>query len=288
MLVFLNGKFVPEEKAVVSVFDRGFLYGDGLFETIRVLNGKPFRWPQHWERLRQGANYLKIKLPFSSNKLLAFADELIAKNKMPDALLRLSLSRGIGAPGYLPKNASKPTLAMSLRPAPKIGRRIPAQWRVIVSSSRLAAGDPLARHKTANKLPQVLARAEAAAAGADEAVLANTDGFVVEGASSNLFWVGRGAIGTPPLRAGILPGVTRAIVFEIAAQLKIPVRQQNIRRGELARMDGVFLSLTSLGIVEAKSLDGKTLKKSSVTRQIARAYHDILVNCSACNAARKT
>ena len=281
MLVFLNGRFVPEEKAVVSVFDRGFLYGDGLFETMRIWNGKPFRWEQHMERLQLGSKFLKIRLPFAPSQLLAFAETLIKKNKMPDSLLRLTLSRGAGAPGYSPKNATQPTLVMALRPAPKVGRL--HQWKLIASSFRLPSNEPLACFKTCNKLPQVLARSQADAAGADEALLLNTDGFVVEGASSNLFWIRRGVICTSPLASGILQGVTRAVVFEIGSQLKIPVREQNIRPKELARADGVFLSLSSFGIVEAKSLDGKVVKKSQVTAQIARFYTDMLMGSSACN-----
>lgn len=284
MLVFLNGKFVPEEKAVVSVFDRSFLYGDGLFETIRIFNGRLFHWEQHVERLRQGAGFLKIKRPFTPAQLHEFAVRLIAKNKMPNCLLRLTLSRGIGAPGYLPKNANRPILVMSLRPLPKMGHGKVRQWNVITSSFRLPAGDPLAAFKTCNKLAQVMARAEADAAGADEALLANTRGFIAEGASSNLFWIKRGIIHTPPLAAGVLQGVTRAQVFEIASQLKIPVRQKNIRLKDLAQTDGVFLSLSSLGIVEAKSLNRKVLKQSPITGQIARAYARILMNSSACNA----
>src|SRR5580692_38173 len=100
VLVFLNGAFVPEEKAVVSVFDRGFLYGDGLFETIRIINGNLFRWPEHFTRLHAGAKFLKIKVPFSAWQLQRIADELIARNEMPDSLLRVNLSRGTGLPGY--------------------------------------------------------------------------------------------------------------------------------------------------------------------------------------------
>jgi aminodeoxychorismate lyase len=275
MFVFINGKFVPEEKAVVSVFDRSFLYGDGLFETIRILNGSPFRWEQHLQRLRHGAQFLKIKIPFPSDELLASVLKLIAKNKMPDCLLRLTLSRGVGSSGYLPKNANKPTLVMFLRPAPEAAPNRLPRWRLIASSFRLPVNDPLACFKTCSKLPQVLARAEADAAHADEALLLNTNGFVIEGASSNLFWVRHGIIHTPPLAAGILPGVTRALVLEIASQLKIPAREKNIRLKELARMDGFFLSLTSLGIVEAISLDGKKLKQSPETSRIARAYRYI-------------
>ena len=102
VLIFLNGQFVPEERAVVSVLDRGFLYGDGLFETMLIFKGKPFRWGEHLERLQRGAEFLKIKIPYSTEALRGFADELIAKNEVPDALLRLTLSRGVGARGYAP------------------------------------------------------------------------------------------------------------------------------------------------------------------------------------------
>jgi aminodeoxychorismate lyase len=283
VLVFLNGKFVPEEKAVVSVLDRAFLYGDGLFETIRVFNGRPFCWEEHMERLHQGANFLKIKVPITRAHLLASATKLIAKNRRPDCLLRLALSRGIGAPGYSPKGAKKPLLVISLRPAPKVDPKKPLQWKLLSSSFRLPANDPLAHFKTCNKLPNVLARAEADAAGADEALLSNTDGFIVEGASSNLFWIKGSVIYTSPLAAGILPGVTRSVVFELASQLKTSVREKNIRLKDLARADGVFLSLSSWGIVEAMSLDGRILKRSPLTVQLARSYTAILVDSSACN-----
>ena len=116
MTVFLNGQFVPEAQATVSVFDRSFLYGDGLFETMLVSNGKPFRWPQHCERLERGAKFLGINIPFTRDALARFAAELIAANQMPEALLRLTLSRGVGVRGYSPKDADIPTLVMSLHP----------------------------------------------------------------------------------------------------------------------------------------------------------------------------
>src|ERR1017187_269469 len=168
MLIFLNGQIVPEEQAVVSIFDRGFLYGDGLFETMLVFNGKPFRWAQHLQRLQCGAEFLKIKLPFTNEALRSSVAELVVKNQMPDSLLRLTLSRGVGVRGYSPKGAERPTLVMSLHPAPPINAPKTPGWRLITSSFRLPAGEPLAQFKTCNKLPQVLARAEADAAGADE------------------------------------------------------------------------------------------------------------------------
>jgi aminodeoxychorismate lyase len=275
VLIFLNGQFVSEERAVVSVFDRSFLYGDGLFETMRVFNGKPFRWAQHMERLQRGAEFLKIKPPFSPEALRNFVDELIAKNEMPDALLRLTLSRGVGVRGYSPKGAESPTLVMSLHPAP--ANAVLPCWKLITSSHRLPAKEPLAQFKTCNKLAQILARTEADAAGADEALLLNTDGFVVEGASSNLFWIEGDAICTPPLAAGVLAGVTRAVVVEICRTLTLKVSEKNITTDELKRVDGVFVSLSSFGIVEAESLDGELCNQSPLCGEISRQYLELLM-----------
>ena len=276
VLIFLNGQFVPEERAVVSVFDRGFLYGDGLFETMRVFRGRPFRWEQHLNRLQRGADFLKIKLPFAPDALRQFAEQLIAKNNLPDALLRLTLSRGIGMRGYSPKGAGNPTIVMSLHPAPAPDANLPPRWKLITSSHRLPANEPLAQFKTCNKLPQILARAEADAAGADEALLLSTDDFVVEGASSNLFWIEGETLCTPPRASGILPGVTRGVVLEICEQLGIPAREASISVEKLKRVDGIFLSLSSFGVVEAASLDGSIVKVATISKQIGERYAELV------------
>ncbi|MGH7978045.1 MAG: aminotransferase class IV [Limisphaerales bacterium] len=274
MIIFLNGEFVPRERAVISVFDRGFLYGDGLFETIRIFNGKPFRWREHIERLEAGAAFLGIKPPCSRRRLLAFADRLIAENAMLDSVLRIALSRGVGPSGYSPRAARTPTLVMFLRPAPKFDRR--HQWKLITASIHIRGADPLSRFKTANKLTQVLARAEADEVGADEALLLNADGFVAEGAGSNVFWVKRRAVYTPPVTAGTLPGVTRAVVFEICRRLKIAIAEENIRIEDLRQADEIFLSLASWGIVQAVALDGRRLRSERMTGRIQRAYGNLL------------
>lgn len=276
MIVFLNGKFVPEEQATVSVFDRAFLYGDGLFETMRVINGKPFRWWDHMERLRRGGDFLGIKIPFACKALEKFAAELIAQNKMPDALMRLTVSRGIGPRGYSPKGADKPTLVMTMHPAPVMPKSGSTHWKLHIASQRLPAGDVLAQFKTANKLAQVLARAEADAAGADEAVLLNTDGHVVEGASSNLFWIEGQTVCTPPLTDGLLAGVTRAVTMEICQSLSLPVLEKAVTPEQLRRADGIFLTLSSIGVAEAIALDSATLATSSIAADIHRAYEKLL------------
>jgi len=272
MLVFLNGKYLSEDQAVVSVFDRSFLYGDGLFETMLVLNGKPFRLDQHIERLRRGAEFLKIPLPFPAPTLREFGAELIRQNQMPDAILRLHLSRGVGPRGYSVRDANQPTLVMSLHPQERVNLQQPPQWRFFTSSLRLPANELPAEFKTANKLPQILARAEAEAQAADEGLLLNTDGHVVEAANSNLFWVANGVVCTPPLNSGILPGVTRAVVFELCGQLGIPAREENITPENLRQRDAVFLSLSTLGIVEAAEIDGHVLRRSELTSRIWEAY----------------
>jgi branched-chain amino acid aminotransferase len=293
MIVFLNGQFVPEEQATVSVFDRSFLYGDGLFETMRVANGKPFRWWAHMERLRKGGDFIGLKIPFACKSLEKFAYELIAKNQMPEALLRLTVSRGIGPRGYSPKGADKPVVVMTLHPLPGApasgtarfndlpqpagsGTGAPAKWKLHTASLRLPAGEKLAHFKTANKLAQVLARAEADAVGADEALLCNTEGFVVEGASCNLFWIEGDTVCTPPLESGVLAGVTRAVTLEMCGQLGMPVAERQITAFALRATAGVFLTLSSLGVVSASQLDGNTLAVSPSVEKLRRAYDELL------------
>jgi branched-chain amino acid aminotransferase len=272
MIVFLNGAFVPEEQAKVSVFDRSFLYGDGLFETMRVYNRKPFRWDQHLKRLTRGAEFLGITLPFKPQELRDFLDELLAKNQMPAAIIRIMLSRGVGVRGYSPAGANRPLLVMSAHEGPGPDPATPPRWKLRTSSSRIPADEPLAQFKTCNKLPQVLARAEAEAAKAQEALLLNTKGFVVEAASSNLFWIRQETVFTPPIASGILAGVTRAIVLEICQGFGIPCREANLSGDELLQTDGIFLSLSSVGIAEAVALDEKPLRQSPLTQRLWAGY----------------
>ena len=261
---------------MVSVSDRGFLYGDGLFEAVRICQGQPFRWAQHLERFSHGAAHLKIRPPFSPEQMQQFAAQLIRKNKMPEALLRLTLSRGIGERGYSPKGALTPTFVMTLHAAPKLDLKNPPLWKLVTASNRLPANEPLALFKNANKLPQILARAEADAVGADEALLLNTRGRVVEGTTSNLFWVKGGTVCTPSLAAGVLPGVTRLAVLEICRALKLPTQESAPRPVELFSAQGVFLAMSSWGVLEAVQLDGRKIQRAACVQNIQRGYEELL------------
>ncbi len=257
MTVLINGQFVPAEQALVPVTDRSFLYGDGVFETIPVYNGKPFRWAQHLERLTRGADFLKIRLAFAPKELRVLAGQLIERNQMPNAVLRLTLSRGAGERGYSPKGAEAPLVVMTLDPMQPVDPQNPPHWRLQTSSYKLPASDPLSSFKTNNKLLQVLARAEAEAADADDALLLNSNGEVAETSSANLFWIYRDTVYTTPTGRGALPGITRAVVLELCQALNLPSNKRVIKPESLRKSDGIFLSLSSLGIVPVCAIDGE-------------------------------
>jgi len=277
MTVFLNGRFVPEPQAVVPINDRGFMYGDGLFETMRVCHGQPFRLAQHLERMRRGADFFKIKCLFTPIELQDFAGQLIEKNQMPDAILRVVLTRGPGERGYTPGAGGKTTLVMSLHAAPPLDVENPMRWRLITSSIRIPAGDPMASFKTINKLAHVLARLEAVEQGADEALLVNTDGNVAEAAAGNLFWVSRGRVCTVPTGCGVLPGVTRAVVLEICRTLGLRTNERVIKPGALRNSEGIFVTQSGSGIVPVVAFDGKPVAPSPLVDQIRRAYCEMLL-----------
>jgi branched-chain amino acid aminotransferase len=276
MIVFLNGKFVPEKKAVVSVFDRGFLFGDGLFEAMLVRRGEIFRWDQHIERLRRGMEFLKLTVPWSPDELFRFSMQLIQRNRMPDCLLRVNISRGITARGYSPKNAIHPAVVLTLHPLPELDENRPPRWRIITSSFCLPAGDPLTHFKTANKLPEVMARAEADAAGAHDAILLNPRGFIAEGTSCNVFWVRNNVVCTTPLSSGALPGITRAAIVELCVKMNIRCAEKNAKPADLRRAQGVFLTNTSMGVIEVESLDGRKRRRSPLVKKLWAAYRALL------------
>jgi branched-subunit amino acid aminotransferase/4-amino-4-deoxychorismate lyase len=190
--------------------------------------------------------------------------------------LRLTLSRGIGQRGYSPKGANQPSLVMSLHPSPAGVTQDLPRWRLVTSSVRLPANEPLAQFKTCNKLPQIMARTEADAIGAEEALLLNTDGFVVEASSSNLFWIEGDTVCTPPLASGILAGVTRAVIFEICQSLGFAVREASVTPDQLAKSGGIFLSLSSVGIAEGVSLDGQALSQSTHVKKLSEQYWSLV------------
>jgi len=265
--VFVNSRLVESETAIVSVFDRGFMYGDGLFETVRVAGGQPHLWDEHWARFSRGAELLRIDLAFESAGLRQHADKLLQANGAPEAVLRMHLSRGVGPRGYSPREAKSPVLVMSTHVLPSV----PASWKLATTSFRLPGLNPLSGLKTASKLLHVLAKAEADAKGADEALLLTDSGAVAQGASSNLFWIEGRFVCTAPEQTGILAGITRATVLRLCEELNVAVRQATVSPERLYDSAGVFMTLSTFGIVEASALDGRELPRSGVTAQLRDA-----------------
>ena len=267
---------MPEADAVVSLNDRGFLLGDGLFETTRVAQGRPFRLAQHLERLTRGADFLKIKPPFSPKEIHRFATELIEKNGLADGVLRVTLTRGPGTRGYSANGANRPTLALTLHTLPPQSADEPVQWSLITSSFRIPASDALAAFKSTSKILNVLARGEAESKGADEALLLNTNGEVAETAGGNLFWVYHDKICTVPTGRGVLPGITRAVVLEICQALGLETTKRVIKPEMLRNAEGIFVTQSALGIVPVVSFDGFPVAPSPLVDQIGTAYNTML------------
>ena len=276
MLVFLNGQFVPPEQAVVPVSDRGFMLGDGLFETVPVFGGRPFCWWQHLARLDAGARAIGIAMPFPADELTRFSGELIRRNACPEAVLRLTLTRGSGARGYSPRGAGPATLVMTLHPALLAKPTVPPRWRVITASGRVAAGGSLAAFKHTSRLVNVLARAEAEARGADEALLLNTADEIVETAAGNVFCIVRGAVVTPPANSGALPGITRSIILGLCVRLGIAAEVRPLRREQIYDAEGMFLTQSARGVVEVSSVDNRPLASSPITRGLREAYEELV------------
>jgi aminodeoxychorismate lyase len=272
MIVCLNGRFVPEEDAVVSIFDRSFLYGDGLFETIRIIRGQPLLWREHLQRLQDGADHLRIQVPFPPEALRAQGQELISRNGQAEAVLRVTLSRGVGPRGYSIRQTPHPTLVLSMHPAPVFDLHPETRWKVITSSVRVHDRDPLARLKTANKLPQILARMEADLNNADEALILDQEERVLEASGANIFWETNRQLQTPPLSAPILPGIMRAEVIRWVKSLGQSVEERRPTSDELCTSDGVFLTNSVVGLVAVATIDGRAVRDSTWIQELRKIY----------------
>lgn len=272
LLAWVNGRFTRSEAARISIHDRGFLYGDGVFETILIQDGQPVFWRAHLARLREGAARLKLPLDGTQDGLGAIGSELIRRNCVRAGVLRIAVSRGPGPRGYSPRAAGPPTwvlTAVPFHPGQGPTRRA---VRLMTSSVRLDARQPWNAVKSANRLLQIMARAEADAAGADEALLLTQEGWVAEASAANLFWIEGSRLCTPALTCGVLPGITRQAVIEMAPQLGFRVHECRARRGRLLGADAVFLTSSLMGIRRVASLDGVLLVRSAAIRRFQVAW----------------
>lgn len=271
MEIFLNGQFMPEEDAKVSVFDRCFLYGDGVFETLRVYNGKPFLLDRHLGRLAHGLGGLYIRDPYNFDQWYKSVGELITRNNAKESILRIQVSRGVGKRGYSSSGNYSPTAIISLHDSPPPNDN-DTQLDLITATGILADHDPLSTLKTSNKLVNIIALREAERAGAHDAILLNGKGFATETSASNIFSILGTKLITPPLSSGCLSGITRGYILELAAELGIETTQENLEYDQLKSCEGIFLTNSVRGIQNIGSLDGESIQQSNLTVQLQQAY----------------
>jgi aminodeoxychorismate lyase len=271
MEIFLNGEFIPEEDAKVSIFDRGFLYGDGVFETLRVYNGKPFLLDRHLGRLAHSLDSLHIGDPYVFDQWYNYVMELITRNNSHESILRIHVSRGVGKRGYTSSGNYSPTAIISLHDAPSPNLN-DTPLDLIRATGILADHDPLSTLKTSNKLVNIMAMREAERAEVHDAVLLNGKGFATETSSSNLFVFLGPKLYTPPPSSGCLSGITRAYILELAVELGIETTQEDLEYERLKSCGGIFLTNSVREIQPVKSLDGEPIQQNNLTSKLQQTY----------------
>ncbi|HUH82380.1 MAG TPA: branched-chain-amino-acid transaminase [Nitrososphaerales archaeon] len=257
-LVYVDGEFVERSKAVVSVFDHGLLYGDGIFEGIRAYNGSVFRLVDHINRLYDSAKSIRLKMPLTKQEMIEAVLETLRKNQLRDAYIRLVVTRGTGDLGVDPALCKNPTMFIIAEPMVSVfGPREPRVVRMMVSSYRRDAVDATSHEiKSLNYMNSILAKIEANSAGADDAILLDRRGFVSEGSVTNIFLVKGGKLSTPSSAAGILHGITRDRIIRLCADLGMDVEQRDVTLFELSTADEVFLVGTKSEILAVGEISG--------------------------------
>jgi branched-chain amino acid aminotransferase len=273
----VDGTIVPGALARVSVLDNGFAFGDSVYETLRTVDGRPLRLASHLVRLRQSAERIGIAVPLPDAELTARLRALLDRAGHRDSFIRMIVTRGVGDISYNFDRVKGPTIVMVAKPFEAYPETHYTQGvRLAVVSVRRnhrLALDPAI--KSSNLLNSILAVREAQAKGAFEAILLNLDGEVAEGAGSNIFAVRTGRAITPPLSAGILAGVTREIVMELAAEGGFAVREETLSVADLMSADEVFITSSLKDVMPVQTIDGQTIgagRPGPVTQQIVEAF----------------
>ena len=280
MKVFVDGKFVDEKKAVVSVFDHGLLYGDGVFEGIRAYNGRVFKLSEHVDRLFYSAKAILLKIPMSHRAICEAVRAACKRNKIRDGYIRLVVTRGAGTLGLDPNRCGNPQVIIiadkiQLYPETfyKKGLEI-----VTVPTTRNHTNAVNPAIKSLNYLNNILAKIEAINAGCVEAIMLNSQGFVAECTGDNVFMLKGGELLTPPLAASALYGITRSVAIELAESLGIKAKEPNLTRYDLYNADEVFITGTAAEVVPVVKIDGRQIgsgKPGKLTKKLIKAYQDL-------------
>ncbi|MBI4340890.1 MAG: branched-chain-amino-acid transaminase [Candidatus Omnitrophica bacterium] len=290
MKVYLNGKFVDESKAVVSVFDHGLLYGDGVFEGIRSYDGLIFKLREHIDRLFESAHTIMLKIPMSKTELIDVVKQSLRVNKLHDAYIRLVVTRGEGDLGLDPRKCARPSVFVIADKIELYPKKLYEQGLelITVATQRNVPEALNPQIKSLNYLNNILAKIEAITAGYEEAIMLSHSGYVTECTGENIFIVsakGGSASGgkgkhllTPPPYIGVLRGITRQTVMELASAQRLHVKEELLTRHDLFNADEVFLTGTAAEIVPVVKIDGRVIGEGSpgpATKRLQQAFRQV-------------
>jgi len=278
--VYINGTLYDKDDAKISVYDHGLLYGDGVFEGMRVYGGKVFRMPEHLERLWNSAKAIWLEIPLTPDALGQAVDETVKANGIEDGYVRLVVTRGAGTLGLDPNRCSDPQVIIIADYIALYPREYYEQGLHIVTVSTIrnhpAALSP--RIKSLNYLNNILAKIEGLQAGCVEALMLNQKGEVAECTGDNIFLVRKGELLTPSVEAGILEGITRAVVIELARELKIPVRETPLTKHDVYIADECFLTGSAAEIVPVTKVDSRKIGDGApgpITLRLLDRFHEV-------------
>lgn len=281
---YVNGTIAPVDEAVISVRDRGFLYGDAAFETIRVYGGTCFAWDRHFERLHESCSTLEIEFPYSRDFLRNAIAETLASAGYRDAYVRLSITRGTQSGRLTPECDTSPSVVILTEPLPRGGVHGTPVWdgpaTCTFTTVQRPSVEALPAHaKTHNYLNGILGRLEARAVGVDESLFLDSNRNVTEGATSNLFFVRDGTVLTPSVDdLPILPGITREIVCSVAERESIPVSTGSWPIDPVLQADEVFLTNSTWEIRPVNRIDETTFSSSTITDQLIDSFDELVEN----------
>jgi len=279
-IIYLNGRLVPHSKAKLSPLDHGFLYGYGLFETMRAYQGHIFRLDRHLARLRHSAERIGLANRLTAFDLEAACTKTLEANKLKDARLRLTISAGEGDMTPDPGTCSSPTVLITARNlVPLPPEKYESGFKAALSSLRRNSQSPLSRLKSTCYMENILARMAARAAGCDEAILLNEQGYLAEGSTTNIFLVSKGELVTPSLESGVLPGITREAVLETAQASNLKTLERQVELKELIEAEEAFITNSVLELMPLTWFEGKPIgtgKPSQPTKELLAAYRKLV------------
>jgi branched-chain amino acid aminotransferase len=279
--VYIDGQYYPKSQAKISVFDHGFLYGDGVFEGIREYNGVVFKLKEHIDRLYRSAHAITLKIPLTKEEMAKAVVETLRQNKMKDSYIRLVVSRGVGDLGLDPRKCPKPTVVIitdqiSIRAgnAKETGITTMFSW-----VRRNTVDSTTAEIKSLNYLNSVLAKIEANACGVDEALCLESNGCVAEGVGENVFIVKNGELLTPPTSIGALAGITADVVSQLAAKLGIKLTVSNLTPFMIFSADEAFFTGTAMELVPIREVNKRSIgtgKPGSITKKLMAEFQKVI------------